>query len=79
MVFRCPSCNSRNIRRSKKRGYFEGLLAAFSIRPFRCDHCDCRFFRRSEKLKSHPGSPASTDPFARLQTPRGTPDASLHK
>ena len=79
MAFRCPSCNSRHTRRSKKRRFFEGFLAAFSIRPFRCGDCDCRFFRRSAKPKSHLDAAVSADPFARLHTPRGTPDASLRK
>ena len=79
MSFRCPSCKSPHTHRSKKRGFFEAFLSTLSVLPFRCDTCDARFFRRSAKLKSQPGASISADPFARLQTPRGMPDASLSK
>lgn len=44
----CPSCHSRRIHYSRRRGVLEkGILAAIFVRPFRCEKCDVRFFRWS--------------------------------
>jgi hypothetical protein len=40
----CPSCLSRNTRRSR-RNLLEYPLLVFFIRPYRCRHCLTRFWR----------------------------------
>jgi hypothetical protein len=41
----CPQCQSKAIRRSKRRGIFESfVLSLISIRPFRCTDCYHRFY-----------------------------------
>jgi transposase-like protein len=55
MFMSCPSCRGTRIHRSKTRGYFEGLVAKLSIKPYRCDDCDRRFFRRAAKRNSTTG------------------------
>jgi len=49
----CPKCQSKRIRRSKRRSIFERiLLGLMFVRPYRCDTCDHRFFYRSFKQSS---------------------------
>src|SRR4029077_12923350 len=44
----CPSCQSTNISRSKRRGLFESIVfKLIHVRPYRCLSCDSRFFRRA--------------------------------
>jgi len=44
---RCPKCDSKEVRRSPRRGFVElVLLAGVNLRPFRCQGCGERFFRR---------------------------------
>ena len=46
----CPRCRSKKIRRSKKKGALERILAAaLTLQPFRCGKCDKRFFRLAEE------------------------------
>lgn len=41
----CPHCQSRVMRRSKRRGMFElSILSLVPVRPFRCMECDHRFY-----------------------------------
>jgi hypothetical protein len=41
----CPCCQSKAVRRSKRRGVFEStLLSLIHVRPFRCMDCDRRFY-----------------------------------
>jgi hypothetical protein len=41
----CPHCQSKDIRRSKRRGMFESsVLSLMPVRPFRCKDCDRRFY-----------------------------------
>jgi hypothetical protein len=41
----CPKCQSKETRRSKRRGFFElGLLGLLPVLPFRCRDCDWRFY-----------------------------------
>jgi hypothetical protein len=41
----CPSCSSREICRSRRRGVLERvLLRPLLIRPHRCRSCDFRFY-----------------------------------
>lgn len=41
----CPSCNSLDVRRSHKRGFFEILILPFALlRPFRCEDCTKRHY-----------------------------------
>jgi len=41
----CPHCQSKAIRRSKRRGVFElSILSMIPMRPFRCEDCDLRFY-----------------------------------
>lgn len=42
---RCPLCGSRNIHRSKRRGFAERLAGMVTpIRPFRCNDCYQRVY-----------------------------------
>jgi hypothetical protein len=41
----CPRCQSRVVRRSKRRS-FEHVLSWFAVFPFRCGECDRRFLAR---------------------------------
>ena len=46
----CPSCGSRRIHQSRRKGLLEKcILAAIFARPFRCERCDERFFALSLK------------------------------
>jgi hypothetical protein len=46
---RCPSCGSRRIRRSHRRGFVERIfLRVLWLRPFHCMDCYRRFHSRSE-------------------------------
>jgi hypothetical protein len=60
----CPHCKSHNLRRSHRRGLWEGLILRIILRaPFRCGDCNKRFwgfsrdphFRRSKKPHSFAG------------------------
>jgi hypothetical protein len=43
----CPKCQSKNIRKSKRRGLLESVVSTVAqMRPYRCLSCDSRFFRR---------------------------------
>jgi hypothetical protein len=49
----CPHCQSKAIRRSRRRGMFESsVLSLIPVRPFRCKECDHRFYG----LTSHTNS-----------------------
>lgn len=41
----CPSCGSRNVSRSHRRGLVDKLLGAMYVRPYRCLECDRRFYK----------------------------------
>lgn len=42
---RCPLCGSRNIYRSKRRGFAERLACSVTpIKPFRCNDCTRRMY-----------------------------------
>ena len=42
----CPKCSSRDVRRSKRKGFLERtVLDLAALRPYRCRKCDHRFFR----------------------------------
>lgn len=53
---RCPQCKSDRIRRSKRRGLIERVLAIVSLRPFRCGDCKHRFFRTTWRLRMGTGN-----------------------
>ena len=60
---KCPDCNSKDIRRSRRRGLWEGMiLRRRNEAPFRCCACDLRFIARNEALD--PGSTDHYVPFA---------------
>ena len=40
----CPICQSRNLRRSPRRGLGEHILGLLVL-PYRCKGCSLRFFR----------------------------------
>jgi len=41
----CPDCQSRNVRRSVRRGILEIVgLSLILMRPFRCERCDTRYY-----------------------------------
>jgi hypothetical protein len=41
----CPHCQSKAVRRAKRRGMFElSVLSMIPMRPFRCQECDLRFY-----------------------------------
>jgi ribosomal protein L37AE/L43A len=49
----CPHCQSKAIRRSKRRGVFESsILSLLPVRPFRCKDCDHRFYGLSSQPTS---------------------------
>lgn len=40
----CPGCNAANLRRSRRRGIYEGLvLRVLYFAPYRCEACGQRF------------------------------------
>jgi predicted RNA-binding Zn-ribbon protein involved in translation (DUF1610 family) len=42
---RCPLCGSKNIHRSKRRGFAEQLACRVTpIKPFRCNDCSRRVY-----------------------------------
>src|SRR5271154_5805287 len=44
----CPLCKSKNITKSKRRGWLESFIYLLGhIHAYRCLACDNRFFRRS--------------------------------
>src|SRR5208282_2337929 len=43
--FRCPSCDSRDIRRSMRRRLLDPLYLIFGFLPFRCEDCNHRFYK----------------------------------
>lgn len=55
---KCPSCNSEDVRRSRRRGPQEGMaLRLKKEAPFRCRDCGLRFVARNEveEIGSSPG------------------------
>ena len=47
---KCPHCDSKKIRRSLRRNFFEKVsLRLLLICPFRCINCNRRFYRFSIK------------------------------
>ncbi len=63
----CPLCNSRSMRRSKRRNVAEWLISA-ALLPWRCEHCQARFFRirnelpfTSPKRRDYPDPPDDND------------------
>jgi ribosomal protein L37AE/L43A len=49
----CPSCHSKAVRRSERRGIFEStVLSLIPWRPFRCKDCDYRFYGLTSPLAS---------------------------
>jgi len=52
----CPRCNSKRIRKSRRKGVEEKIFfAMIFVRPFRCESCDHRFFRWAPSyLRVHP-------------------------
>jgi hypothetical protein len=48
-----PTCSSKALRRSKRRGVFElTILRVIPVRPFRCRDCDRRFYSLSSSARS---------------------------
>jgi hypothetical protein len=46
MATYCPQCQSKNIRKSRRRGLLESVVyTLIHVRPYRCQSCDLRFFR----------------------------------
>ncbi len=44
----CPSCGSKQVRRSLRRGLWEGLCLRLALRaPYRCFNCGTRYFGSS--------------------------------
>jgi len=44
---RCPTCGSRDVRRSQMKGLWErGLLKTVGVKAYRCEHCDVRYYGR---------------------------------
>ena len=41
----CPRCQSRKVRRSHRRGWWEHLASTVYLFPLRCENCGARFFR----------------------------------
>jgi transposase-like protein len=42
----CPQCRSKDIRRSRRKGFLESsILSLILLRPFRCQDCNRRFYR----------------------------------
>jgi DNA-directed RNA polymerase subunit RPC12/RpoP len=56
----CPSCGSRNLWRSTRRGLAERyFLRILQIRPYRCAACDNRFYGR--EMPPRPVGPRTVD------------------
>jgi hypothetical protein len=46
----CPNCAGKDIRRSRRQGFFERyLLPVARLRPYRCDDCDQRFYAKRRR------------------------------
>jgi hypothetical protein len=50
----CPNCKSHNVRRSQRRGLYEGVILRIASRaPFRCESCRLRFRAFSPHHRFH--------------------------
>jgi transposase-like protein len=59
MPVHCPRCQSKEVRRSKRRGIFElSLLSMVPMRPYRCEDCDRRFYAFTSSTESIPSDSA---------------------
>ena len=60
MPVSCPHCQSKAIRRSKRRGTFEvTVLSVIPMRPFRCQGCHRRFYAfvwQTDTMQYHSGT-----------------------
>lgn len=70
----CPSCGSRNIRRSGPRGLIDWLLRPMSVLPYRCRACHSRF--RLARARLH-GGWYCIPHNSRLKSRYAPPDAAL--
>jgi DNA-directed RNA polymerase subunit RPC12/RpoP len=44
----CPRCQSRNLYRTKRKGFWERIiLYPLGFRAYRCEDCDARFCTKS--------------------------------
>jgi hypothetical protein len=43
-VMRCPRCFGRDVRHSRRNGFFDGLMEKLHRAPFRCRSCSNRFY-----------------------------------
>jgi endogenous inhibitor of DNA gyrase (YacG/DUF329 family) len=77
---RCPECNSRDVRRSMRRGFCEICLLPFALlRPFRCERCDARFlgfwfttrFRGKARNQTQPGNVSNNSEAASIPVAPG--------
>jgi hypothetical protein len=56
ILHECPGCQSRRVRRAKRKGFLERTLyRALIIWPYRCQDCDLRFldFHSQKEAPSH--------------------------
>ena len=52
----CPKCKSHDIRRSVRRGLYEGLVLRMALcAPFHCQKCQTRFRAFAPGHRSHHG------------------------
>ena len=50
---KCPHCGSVDVRRSKRRGFFElSVLRILPLRPYRCRNCDWRYYSLKRAAQS---------------------------
>ena len=60
---RCPSCESNEVRRSRRRGFLEQIGLRFLwMRPFHCDDCYKRFYGHPGPIYVPPLEPSLTIP-----------------
>lgn len=67
----CPNCKSHDIRRSGRRGFYEGLVLRMALRaPFQCQKCQNRFRAFAPGHRSHHGHHTRHTLAAYLGLPR---------
>ena len=45
----CPVCDSKDVRKSHRRNFFEKLPIIIFLRPYRCNECSHRLWRFTRK------------------------------
>ncbi len=49
-IVRCPSCGSRDVRKSQMEKLLDNLMKSVRLDPFRCRCCQKRFYTRLQRV-----------------------------